>query len=207
MENRDAGFEKREEAREKYKPRKIEWLLIAEAPPEDLDRYFYFETTSSHDDLFRETIHAMYRKEFPEISTRVKPENGAEYSMPNTLELRKRKSEFLLLFKNDRFYLIDALENPIPQSITNSRSAEMVMDGLQDLVLRMKELASRDTNVILIKSSVCAIQRQLLDSGFKVINDGVVPFPSSGQQKTFRDEMAELMKPYFREKKKSLARC
>lgn len=43
----------RESAALKYLPEKIEVLLVAEAPPNDAYRYFYFEDVSSHDHLFR----------------------------------------------------------------------------------------------------------------------------------------------------------
>jgi hypothetical protein len=45
--------ERRRVAAEKYRPREIELLLVAEAPPADLDRYFYFEDVHEHDALFR----------------------------------------------------------------------------------------------------------------------------------------------------------
>ena len=41
--------QKREEARIKYKPRKISHLIIAEAPP-DGDRFFYFEELDTLED-------------------------------------------------------------------------------------------------------------------------------------------------------------
>jgi hypothetical protein len=44
---------RRTRAQNKYKPETIELLLIAEAPPAALDRYFYFENVTAHDSLFR----------------------------------------------------------------------------------------------------------------------------------------------------------
>lgn len=43
----------------KYKPETVELLLIAEAPPSSLDRYFYFEHVSDHDNLFRHVVRAV----------------------------------------------------------------------------------------------------------------------------------------------------
>jgi hypothetical protein len=43
----------REKAAERYRPNTIDTLLVAEAPPAASDRYFYFETVTSHDHLFR----------------------------------------------------------------------------------------------------------------------------------------------------------
>lgn len=47
---------RREEAADKYKPDPIRLLLIGEAPPEDIDRYFYFQDITSQDALFRYVV-------------------------------------------------------------------------------------------------------------------------------------------------------
>src|SRR5437867_2723215 len=44
---------RREQASRRYKPRHIKILLVAEAPPSALDRYFYFEDVAEHDSLLR----------------------------------------------------------------------------------------------------------------------------------------------------------
>ena len=43
----------REKAARRYKPEKIDLLLVAEAPPAALDRYLYFEEVWTGDSLFR----------------------------------------------------------------------------------------------------------------------------------------------------------
>lgn len=43
-------------AAEKHRPTKIRYLLVAEMPPDDLDRYFYFDTVDRHDHLFRNVL-------------------------------------------------------------------------------------------------------------------------------------------------------
>lgn len=37
----------------RFKPTEIHLLLVAEAPPASLDRYFYFDDVREHDSLFR----------------------------------------------------------------------------------------------------------------------------------------------------------
>ena len=44
---------RRAEAAERYRPARVETLLVAEAPPSALDRYFYFEDVQTQDSLFR----------------------------------------------------------------------------------------------------------------------------------------------------------
>ncbi len=54
---------RRERAAAKYRPKNIVLLLVAEAPPDELDRYFYFENVAEHDDLFREVVRSVLAEE------------------------------------------------------------------------------------------------------------------------------------------------
>ncbi|MBA3807963.1 MAG: hypothetical protein H0X28_06190 [Solirubrobacterales bacterium] len=49
----------REASAAKYRPEVVELLLIAEAPPSSLDRYFYFEEVPEQDSLFRHVVRAV----------------------------------------------------------------------------------------------------------------------------------------------------
>jgi hypothetical protein len=49
----------RDAAAAKYRPEVVELLLIAEAPPSSLDRYFYFEDVPEQDSLFRHVVRAV----------------------------------------------------------------------------------------------------------------------------------------------------
>ena len=51
---------RREREREKYRPKAIDLLLIAEAPPCSEDRYFYFDDVREHDWLFRYVIKGLF---------------------------------------------------------------------------------------------------------------------------------------------------
>jgi hypothetical protein len=44
-----AQARRRDAAARRYRPETIQLLLIAEAPPSALDRYFYFEDVPDHD--------------------------------------------------------------------------------------------------------------------------------------------------------------
>ena len=48
--------ERRRRAAQRYRPDDIDLLLVAEAPPSALDRYFYFEDVLTHDSLFRYVV-------------------------------------------------------------------------------------------------------------------------------------------------------
>jgi hypothetical protein len=51
--------QRREAAAAKYRPMRVRLLLVAEAPPAALDRYFYFENVPTQDGLFRHVVRAV----------------------------------------------------------------------------------------------------------------------------------------------------
>jgi hypothetical protein len=53
----------RERAARKYRPDVVKLLLVAEAPPAALDRYFYFEDVPRHDPLFRYVARSIVKTE------------------------------------------------------------------------------------------------------------------------------------------------
>ena len=50
---------RREQAAAGYRPEAVRLLLIAEAPPSALDRYFYFDDVTRHDSLFQYVVRAV----------------------------------------------------------------------------------------------------------------------------------------------------
>lgn len=50
---------RRRHAAEKYQPHDVRVLLVAEAPPAKLERYFYFEAVREHDSLLRHVVQTM----------------------------------------------------------------------------------------------------------------------------------------------------
>ena len=110
-------------ARQKYKPDKINFLLIAEAPPRvESGRFFYFEDVQDADILFLETMKAIY------------PVNCS-----NTRRVRQRKGEFLERFKNDGFYLIDASDRPMEDN-RPSKKKRQIKNSLPSLIEKVRSL-------------------------------------------------------------------
>ncbi len=81
---------RRREAAARYRPKRIDTLLVAEAPPSALDRFFYFEDVHEHDALFRNVV---------EVVLGEKPTRDKE---PYLRELQDRG-----------YFLIDLSEDPI----------------------------------------------------------------------------------------------
>jgi hypothetical protein len=82
---------RRERWAKRYRPQSIRLLLVAEAPPAALDRYFYFPNVSAHDSLFRYVVRSVLRKE------------------PD----RASKSDDLEALRVSGVYLIDLCQEPL----------------------------------------------------------------------------------------------
>lgn len=163
----------RESMRLMYEPDKIKRLLVAEAPPESLDRFFYYPNVQERDYLFVETMRVLYASYYPDIflgkKTQYQSATRKESRVPGQI-------------MNDGFYLIDAVDNPIPQSATDRESRKIVRDNLPGLVKKIKALAAKDTGVILIKSSVYDLCEPLRNEGINVINDCMIDFLCCGRR-------------------------
>jgi hypothetical protein len=136
-----------EKARLAYKPIAIKYLLIAEAPPDSLDRFFYYEYVAKHDYLFLGVAEALYpdlKKKFIE-STR-------------SCDIKR---SILLKLQADGFYLLDLSELPLGQ-LENDLASQ-----LPNLIERIEQVTDRDIKIILIKATVYDTAYQSLSkSGF-----------------------------------------
>lgn len=81
--------QRRKSAAERYRPDKVELLLIAEAPPADPDRYFYFDNVRDHDSLYRYVVREVLGAE---------PERD---NKPQLLEALRQAGVFLIDLKPD----------------------------------------------------------------------------------------------------------
>lgn len=161
-------------ARNKYKPADIKVLIIGEAPPCNLDRYFYFEEVSKQDSLFLEIMGVLY------------PELKAQYLA--TKRDPALKVELLEHFQSDGYWLMDLSE--IPHEVSGTEPE----DALPSLLARLEKAASHKTRIILIKANVydCCYPT-LKELGYKV-SDERIPFPGSGQQAVFREKFRKALK-------------
>lgn len=204
MTGRDTAYDDREKARTRYKPATIRWLLVAEAPPFSLDRFFYYDNVRTRDRLFMETIHAIYRHENPEISI---PIGDDPYdSLPNTEFLRRRKAEFLRRFMNDGFYLIDSVDEPMPADAEPSERRRRIDGGIPCLVEKLRDLKAEKSDIILISNRVYRIRKKLREEGFAAKNTCMIDFPLGRGRKPFLRKMTAVLEPYFDQKRgKSLS--
>jgi hypothetical protein len=162
-----------EEARAKYRPHEVKCLLIAEAPPEGLNRFFYYPDVKTADGLFLGVMEALY------------PSLKREYMAQKRQTTLKEK--MLRQFQADGFYLMDLLD--VPKGLYPGRCE----DATDDLVNRVKGVAKLDTPIILIKANVYDIARGPLQCvGYRVVEQRI-PFPGSGQQARFRQAFGDAL--------------
>lgn len=160
------------QARLKYKPSRVKTLLIAEAAPDSIDRFFYYTDVRKHDYLFLGVAEVLY----PDLKEKYL-ESGRDKEIKNDI-LRK--------FQNDGFYLLDLSE--LPLSYLHSSLEEQ----LPQLIKNIRQVVENDTRIILIKANVYDIAYTKLKDQFRVINKRI-PFPGQGGQLKFRKEFKEAL--------------
>ena len=110
---------------EKYVPLSIKILFIAESPPSDLERYFYFENLQTSDWLWIGLMKAIY---------------GVEFGV--TKKERLRRKQWLVRFRNDGYRLIDASKEPFCKGVS-PRKREKLCDTVSMRLLRRLKIFHR----------------------------------------------------------------
>lgn len=160
----DAHLAARKAAAARYKPSSVNLLLVAEAPPCDTDRYFYFEDVAQHDWLFRYVYEGL---------TGIKPDRAA-------------KATHLAQLRELGVYMIDLHEANVSQP-----SLAVLRPMVPGLVERCRAIMPR--HIALIKSTVYdAAYAPLKEAGLPVIGERM-PFPASGQQVKFLQGFAKVV--------------
>lgn len=165
-----------ERARARYRPERIRILFVAEAPPADLRRFFYFEDVEEHDWLFLGLIRWLYQEA-----------DEAEID-----EMRSRKREYLEKFREDGYYLVDARDVPMPRGAKAAMKRQLLRDSLDQLEMNLRALVRDETRIVLISGRMYDVcYARLKGSGLNVINEEMIDFPSSGRQK--RRKLGQLL--------------
>jgi len=153
-------------ARNKYKPKKVKYLLIAEAPPDNLSRFFYYESVINHDYLFLGIAKSL----FPKLKNLYIESNRN----PKIKELILKK------IQQDGFYLLDL--SPVPLSLLETSLSSQMLYLNQNI----KNVINKETKIILIKTNVYDIAFETLNRNFENVINCRIPFPGQGWQKEFQ---------------------
>lgn len=157
-----SNLARRRDSAERFRPSTVDCLFVAEAPPADESRYFYFEDFSTGDSLYLEVSKALFKS-------------------LNVDRLRAGKATFLERLRDQGLWLIDLSEDPIPGRASKSTYLQGWVDSLVD---RCREINPR--RVILLATSVYDSAYERLDESGVPVVDVRMPFPGSGRQKEFR---------------------
>ena len=134
-------------------------LLVAEAPPCDTTRYFYFEGVPNHDWLYVYVCRGLF--------------GNVEIA-----DLRARKVDYLKALCESGVFMIDVA----PDGMSSPKLTQL-RPLVPDLVARCR--AMKPEAIVLIKSSVYDVAfAALREVGLPVIDERM-PFPASGQQPAF----------------------
>ncbi|MBL8887423.1 MAG: hypothetical protein JNK16_12250 [Phycisphaerales bacterium] len=154
-----ADIAKRAEAAAGFRPRKVRLLLVAEAPPCDTSRYFYFDDVPNHDWLYVYVCRALF--------------GDVEIA-----DLRARKAEYLRALCAFGVFMIDVA--PDGMSSPKLKQLKPLVPGL---IARCA--AIKPESIVLIKSSVYDVAFEALRGAGLPVIDERMPFPASGQQPAF----------------------
>ena len=169
--------------RQQYRPNKIKVLLIAESPPPEASkassRHFYRSEKVRRDDrLFTNTIKALYSEAADKTEGQLEPD----------------KETWLRRFQTDGYYMIEALEESQVHEVTKDQRQDRIGASLPRLLKRVRELAGKDTKIILIKSNVFEVAAEpLRQAGFTVLNTGLLDYPGRFNQRAYREKLARML--------------
>ncbi len=115
---REDARRRRDRASRKHRPAEVKLLLVAEAPPAALDRYFYFEDVRIQDSLFRYVVRAILKRD----------------------PTRETKREDLAALRDRGVFLLDLKQEP--------RDDSPLASEVPGLIRRVKRLAPRKVILI-----------------------------------------------------------
>jgi len=168
-----------QKARERYQPTPIKLLFVAESPPDDVKRFFYYENVKEQDSLFIQTMRVVYKLSDP------------------AQVIRNNKKNLLDRFCEDGFFLEDALDDPIGVTRTKDKVA-VIKKHRPDFMNKLTQNIDKSVPIILISRPVYdGLFNLLAQKGYNVLNTEMIDFPGSGGQTNFRLKMEKVLQRYF----------
>jgi hypothetical protein len=147
-----------EELRNRYRPQTLRVLLIGESPPDpgSGERRFFYSSRLSFDNLYRGVAEAVYGE-------------CADFDV-------RDKVRFLEHLRDDGFWLIDAVDEPIDKTSMGQRKAA-IRAAAGDLAERCRTLAP-ECGVIICHGVVYElVSEPLRHAGVRILHDDSLPFP------------------------------
>lgn len=149
------------ELRELYRPSDVRILFVGESPPAAGDneepRFFYSPKLSAHDNLYRGIAEALY-------------------GTTRAFDV-KEKAETLAKFKEDGYWLIDALDSPI-NLLSRGERRDALKAATPQLVKKCVALAPRDGVIICHGLVYKCAALSIREEGLRILHDSPLPFPA-----------------------------
>ena len=157
-----------ESLRAEYRPGRVRVLLVAESPPSPAAgtrRFFYNETLTGHDNLFRSVALAAYGLTAADLR-----------AVAKVWVLRRLQA--------DGFFLIDAVETPV-NHMSSGDKRRAIRSGIPRLLHRCVELEPT-VGVFVISTPVHeAVAGSMSSAGITVLNPIPAPFPLGNTRAQF----------------------
>jgi UDP-glucose 6-dehydrogenase len=174
-----------EKLRSNYRPAEIKWLFVTESPPPPPEtggtRHFYELGVESNDRLYSNTMKALY----------------SEAVSLSEKQLGTDKEQWLRRFADDGCYQIESLEVSLPHGTKTAERHKHISQNLPTLIEKIKALATMDTKVILIKSTVYKMASEPLKAAdINVINSDFIDYPGYWREQQFVQKLSSLMKAH-----------
>ena len=108
---------------------------------------------------------------------------------------QKKNGHLRMFFRMMAFFLVDAVDDPIPQKTSLPKKKRIVREALCSLEGKLRNSALGDeTKIILICASVFEIAEPLKNAGFNVINTEMIDFPHLAMRTSFARSFAHCQK-------------
>lgn len=176
-----------ETLRKQYLPNKIKVLFIAEAKPDADDRFFYSPQVTAKDYLYLNLMRALYD----------------DAKSADIKYLREQKMKFLKRFKEDGYYLVDAVDE-IKSEWKSPQRTKAIKANAENKINEIGQLLSDhdsvDAKIVLIKSTVFDGLYESMkgsDFNFNIIHDFKIYFPSTGRESDFFKQMDKIVKELY----------
>lgn len=166
-----------EKARLNYLPQKINLLLVAEAPPKNINHFFYFSYVPKGDYLFLAILKAF----------------GSEKDKKEYLKKKRRgKEQWLRSIQEQGIYLIDISDKHIGKHPLDKEKQKIFIEKL-DALIKLGKM-DKKTPIILIKKNVYkSVCTSLKRMDYNVINDAFIDFPSNHHQPKFHQKFIDTL--------------
>jgi hypothetical protein len=159
----------------RYAPKRVRVVVVAEAPPCERARHFYFEDAGAPDTLWLETMKAAFGTALPK----------------DAKQARAEKAAWLRRFADAGGVMVDLVQQGLPQDMSERERDTRIRAAAADGAARIA--AMKPELVVLVKKSVWeGFAEAARAADLPVRQSGAVAFPGSGNQGKFHAAMREL---------------